>query len=350
MTASTSDASPERSARLRRRIWALVRLLCSAFILVLIFYSFPLGSITGELGDRFAFFVAIGTLLTLLSLLLNSARWVVVSSAIGAPLTIHEAGALTLVGHFASQFLPTSVGGDVVRVWGAWRTGIALPRATMSVLLERLVGMSALVSLIVIGLVILSNRLDSWVPLLVAGAIVAASTAGVALTLNLDRLPAQLLRGRIGRVLSELTSCVRQLLANPGSTVLAFGLSLLVQAILLHLTAILAGGFGAKLAIVDALTIVPAVLVISNLPISIGGWGVREAGLLGGFLLLGLPGEAAVGTSVLIGLVNIAGAIPGATIFVLRRQWIRSPDIPLAQGVEDEAATLLSAQSRHDRR
>jgi uncharacterized membrane protein YbhN (UPF0104 family) len=71
----------------------------------------------------------------------------------------------------------------------------------------------------------------------------------------------------------------------------AVALSSLVHASALYLTAIIARAFGAELSLIDALTIVPAVMLISNLPISIGGWGVREVGFAGGFSLLGLPVE-----------------------------------------------------------
>ncbi len=75
--------------------------------------------------------------------------------------------------------------------------------------------------------------------------------------------------------------------------------------------------WGANLSMLEALLIVPTVLVVSSLPVSIGGWGVREAGLAGGFALLGLPPSVAVATSVLFGVVNIVGGVIGGIVYAI---------------------------------
>jgi hypothetical protein len=58
--------------------------------------------------------------------------------------------------------------------------------------------------------------------------------------------------------------------------------------------------------------VVPTIILIASLPISIGGWGVREAALAVGFSALGQPASVAVATSLIIGLANLVSALPGA--------------------------------------
>ena len=64
--------------------------------------------------------------------------------------------------------------------------------------------------------------------------------------------------------------------------------------------------------------IVPTVLMVSSLPVSIGGWGVREAGLAAGFIVLGHSPSHAITISLLIGLSNLAVALPGVMIWALK--------------------------------
>jgi uncharacterized membrane protein YbhN (UPF0104 family) len=61
--------------------------------------------------------------------------------------------------------------------------------------------------------------------------------------------------------------------------------------------------------------IVPPVILIQLLPISLGGWGVREAVLVVALASFGVPAEAALATSVLLGLCFIVISLPGGLIW-----------------------------------
>jgi glycosyltransferase 2 family protein len=307
------------SAR-RRRLWTLLRLLVTLVLLAVFFYRFSPVSLFEQLGwRRLIPLAAAGVALIALALVLNATRWVLVARGIGAPLAAVQGMVLTLVGHFFSQLLPTSVGGDVVRVWGARCAGLRLRDAVSSVLFDRLCGVTTLACLIVVGMPFLAIRLDSGLPLAIAAMLAVVAALGIVALVNLHRLPTAWRHLPVCKTLAELAGSAAELLSSrPRVAAGAVALSLFAHVSALYLTAILARGFDTKLSLLDALTIVPAVMLLSNLPISIGGWGVREAGLAGGFSLLGLPIDAAVGTSILIGLLNLLAALPGGALFVAR--------------------------------
>jgi uncharacterized membrane protein YbhN (UPF0104 family) len=133
---------------------------------------------------------------------------------------------------------------------------------------------------------------------------------------NIHRLGLLRKMGWIATFLRDLSVNAAQLIRQPAKAFQAFGLSLMVHAAVVYLSFLIANALGAPLTFLDAFLILPTVLFISSLPISIAGWGVREAGLAGGFLLLGLPGDAAVATSILIGLISMIGGLPGAVLFL----------------------------------
>ncbi|MEZ5582685.1 MAG: lysylphosphatidylglycerol synthase transmembrane domain-containing protein [Candidatus Competibacteraceae bacterium] len=79
-------------------------------------------------------------------------RWSRIAARLHNPLRFSRATGITFVGLFFNQTLPTSIGGDAVRVWLAHREGIPLRYATNSVLLERLSGLLTLVLMMTLAL------------------------------------------------------------------------------------------------------------------------------------------------------------------------------------------------------
>ena len=101
-------------------------------------------------------------------------------------------------------------------------------------------------------------------------------------------------------------------MAAPLLTGLALLVSFAMHGSNLVLTAALANQLGADISLLDVLLVVPTIILIASLPISIGGWGVREAALAVGFSALEQPASVAVATSLIIGLANLVSALPGA--------------------------------------
>ena len=64
------------------------------------------------------------------------------------------------------------------------------------------------------------------------------------------------------------------------------------------------------------MTAIPLILLAMALPISVGGWGLREAAAAAVLPPLGWSAEAAVATSALYGLSALLGASPGALVLL----------------------------------
>ena len=185
-------------------------------------------------------------------------------------------------------------------------------------LFDRLSGVAALACLVIVGLPFVAMRFGSGPPFVIAATVVGSVALGALAFFILPRLRIRWRGLPVHRTLVDLAGCASELIAKPEIVAGVLVLSLLGHVSALYLTVVLARAFGAELSVLDALTIVPAVMLLTNLPISIAGWGVREVGFVGGFALLGLPADAAVGTSILIGMLNLFAALPGAALFVLR--------------------------------
>ena len=97
-------------------------------------------------------------------------------------------------------------------------------------------------------------------------------------------------------------------------------LAVLIQSLLAHLLAVaivvvIASGLDLNLSITDALLLVPVMLLAIMLPISIGGWGVRESAAVPLLALAGVPASGAVTLALLFGLTQIAAGGCGALYF-----------------------------------
>jgi glycosyltransferase 2 family protein len=223
---------------------------------------------------------------------------------------------IVLVGMFFNQVLPTGVGGDAVRVWRCCKLGIALGAAVRSILLDRACGYLVLILVYAASLPgllrILSDPRQKAVVLIVLG----AGLLGLLALLLLDCLPRWLLRLRLIAPIAELSRETRRLLTRPARCAAVLGLSAVTIGLTILGFKLVADGVGSRLPLGSWIMIVPPVTLIQLLPISLAGWGVREAALVVALASFGVPAEAALVTSVLLGLCLIVVGLPGGLIWL----------------------------------
>ncbi len=302
----------------------LLRAAITVAILVFLFVRFDVATSLELITSNFVPLLIVGTGLVFVSLILNAWRWYLLIPVTGAMLAFRTTTALTLLGHFFNQLLPTSVGGDVVRGWEAHRSGLRLDQAVISVVLDRIMGLTGLLLLIIAGQPLLIQRVSYPGFTLMALALIACGIGGLVLMFVFYRLPLPFERFRILRAGRELSVTARRLARSRGTAAITLLISVGVHTSALLLATVYARGFGLDVSFIDMALVVPTVLLVSSLPLSIGGWGIREAGLAAGFAVLGYPAGIAVTVSILIGLTNLAWALPGAVIWVMRRRRAKS--------------------------
>ncbi len=271
-------------------------------------------------------------------------RWQVVLAAIGAPLRFAKAFALTYIGIFFNQTLPSSVGGDAVRIYKAYRGGLPLGSSVNSVMLERVATVVGLLLLVVVVLPLFLPRLDEGTGrLFLFGGIISflAAVAGTAVLMVLDRLPGSFMSWRVIRGLAALATDTRKVFLSPGSSFRALALSVAGHINLTASVYFLALGLGLDVTFIDCLVLFPPVLLVTTLPISIAGWGVREGAMVAAFGLIGVPAEGALVLSILYGLLSIAISLPGGVIWFMssdRKEKIALPE-------NDSGAETLTAKA-----
>jgi hypothetical protein len=75
-----------------------------------------------------------------------------------------------------------------------------------------------------------------------------------------------------------------------------------------------------QITLLDCVVLMQPVALITALPISIGGWGVRETAIIAMLGLVGVPTSAALLLSIQLGLLSIAISLPGGILWLLVRR------------------------------
>ena len=203
-----------------------------------------------------------------------------------------------------NQLVPGGVVGDIGR---AVRAGRDNPRnkgaAARSVVLERASGQLVLWALVVVA-VGWRGELGRWV-LGVASAVVVL-TLGVAWGLA-RWLP----EGRVHGWWTAARAEMHQAFVDRGAWAVQLGLSSISLVLLVAMYAACLQAVGASLSPLQLLRVAPLLFAVVSLPVSVGGWGIREATSLALFELEGLDPAAGVAASAAFGAVNLLAALPG---------------------------------------
>jgi len=249
--------------------------------------------------------------LFLIQLTFGAVRWSLIAASIGAYLPWRRAFSLQYIGLFFNLVLPGIVGGDAIRIWQAHKAGMSLGDAFTSVTLERVVTILGVAMMIAFSLPFLFERVGDEIVRTVLSLSVLGILAGTGLLVFLDRMPRTIAHWRVVRGLGKLAGDTRRLFVQPGPLLQVLALAIATQVALAVATYILSLDIEAKVTVWDCLIFIPPVMLVTALPISIGGWGVREITMVTTFAYVGVPVELSLAISVLFGILTLITSLPG---------------------------------------
>jgi glycosyltransferase 2 family protein len=225
---------------------------------------------------------------------------------------------IALCGFFFEQVTIGFVGGDAIRLWLLRRADVPLGRAVGALLLDRAFGFASLVLLSLLGIHALLALVDETLRTMIAVTllvIVAIGCVGVVVAFVLMKL---LPLSRLAAFWQRLSSPRRAI----HLTFLGIVFALAATTHLLNVLVfwMLGQGLGLTITFDQWFIVVPTVLLISMLPISVGGWGVREGVMVVALHGLGVPSEEALLSSILFGLCVVIATLPGAIFWIATRK------------------------------
>jgi len=230
------------------------------------------------------------------------------------------------VSMFFNNFLPSNIGGDVVRITDTAPAAGSKTLATTVVLVDRALGLTAL--LVVAALSALIAWLTGmYVPgarwlWLACVAVIAAAILVIAMPDFVGHLLAPvraLNKPWVTERAQRLEEAVMRFGKAPSVLVGAFGGAIVVQITVVAFYLLTAKGLSVPLPLLLGAVLIPVSLAVQMAPISINGFGVREAVFAFFFRRFGLPADAAVALSLVSTGMVMALSLVGGLLFVKRR-------------------------------
>ena len=222
-------------------------------------------------------------------------------------------------GTFFNQVLPSSIGGDAVRILDLTQSGYDKKESFYGVFVDRIVGLVGLLVLNLIATVLFYGTFEASFSLLII-AITLGGILGFLLLFHLQKI-AFLGKYKFLDLFHRLAKRLNAL--YPSNIILAKHISISVGVHLLSVLTMYALALSIDLHISFQvfLIAVPPVFLLTIVPISLAGWGIREGAMVGIFMLVGADDAKVLAMSVLYGLLLIISAIPGSYF------WIRSKKV-----------------------
>lgn len=232
-----------------------------------------------------------------------------------------------LVALFFSNFLPSNIGGDVIRIGDTAKAARSKTLAAMVVLVDRGMGLLALVLVAAVGATIAERVHPAAIPiwpmwLWVAFLVGAAAAAPAVFAPDaFGRLLRPLMVFHpewVGGQIQQLTTALAKFRDNPGALLTCFSGAVFVQGTMVFFYFAVAYALHLDLTLTDLAVIVPISFVVQMLPVSLSGFGVREATFSFYFTRIGHPIASAVLMSLVAQVLIIAVSLLGAPVYISR--------------------------------
>ena len=328
MIDSTNTSTATRASPVSRQIliWA-VKFLVSGGLLYVLLARVDLARIWQTARNASPSGLAVALLLYLSTVLIASWRWWLLVRAQHLLLAFKSLFGSYLVANFFSNFLPSNIGGDVIRIRDLARPAGSKTLATTIVLIDRGIGLMGLIFVAAVGATS-AARTSPVIGPVGPGILWGILAAGLALG-----APAVLMPNSVGAALrplralhqewveeriTRLTSALARFRDAPQALAACFGGAILLQGILVFFYASIAWSLDLQVPLAHLAIVVPISFVVQMLPVSVNGFGVREATF--GFYLtrLGLPLESALALSFIGAVLVMAFSTSGAVVYLAR--------------------------------
>jgi uncharacterized protein (TIRG00374 family) len=300
----------------------LVKFLVSVSMIAYLFSKADLNLVLERMKAADLWLVSLSLGLLFALVFPQALRWQKILDASGAHLKYTLAAGTTMVGWFFNQVLPTTVGGDAFRIWYAYRFGIRLRAATQSVIFDRLSALIAVSLILLLSSPWLKSVFSSDQPVFTVLIFSFVILAGCIVLLIADYLIPPFLPNSLKKQAVEFSGAARQVfLGRTGIKVVA--LSAAMHFAVASVVWLLAQSMQIQLNIVHVLLLMPVILLVTAIPISIAGWGVRESSMVVVFGMVGMPTESAISLSLSFGLVMLLASLPGGVAW-----WLMHHEVP----------------------
>jgi uncharacterized membrane protein YbhN (UPF0104 family) len=312
----------------RRLVTIGVKLAVSVALLVLLFSRVDVAKLWASARHASIAWMAIALVAYAASILVMVWRWWLLLEAQDVSMPFHALFGSMSVALFFNNFLPSNIGGDVVRISDTAKVARSKTLAATVVLADRTMGMMGLVLVAATGVSLVASPVGraplpfwpSWLWAgftsgMLVGGLMLWAPGGVGWLLRpLMVLHPEWVGGRIGSLMATL----QRFRSHMGAIVTCFVGAVIVQVMTVGFGWAVAHALGIPIGPFDLAVVVPLAGVVQMVPVSVNGFGVREATYSLYFTRIGLPIESAILLSLTSTALVMLYSLTGAAVYVGR--------------------------------
>ena len=231
---------------------------------------------------------------------------------------------LTFLGLFAGNFLPSTIGGDALKIVLLARQGHGAAVSTLSVVADRILGLAAFALLLptvlaaphIVGLHLLGISAPIAGLLAVTGLLAVAGLVFLLLRFSKSRIAASMGMGRFANITSSVISTLHRWTKRPGDLLFAMALSLAATSAGIVSVWIQAHPMGLSVSLVDFMAVYALVYFAALVPVSLNGVGVQEMAFVYLLPRVGATPEQAMVLALIARFFLVAISLPGAAFML----------------------------------
>jgi uncharacterized membrane protein YbhN (UPF0104 family) len=304
-----------------------IKLSVSIGLLALLLSKVDIGALWASARQASAMWLIAALAVYFVNILASTWRWRVLLDAQDVQVPRQTLLSSYLVAGFFNNFLPSNIGGDVVRIRDTAKPAGSKTLATTVVLVDRGLGLIGLILVAALGATMAasdgSRSLPIWPSWLWAVFIVTtiAAAPAVLAPATLGRLlrPLTVLHpGWIGQRIGTLTTALSRFRSRPGALAACFGGAIAVQMLLVLYYLAVVYSLGLPVGLWDLAVVVPLSFLAQMLPVSMNGFGVREATFSFYLTRIGLPLESALLLPLVATALVMLFSLSGAAAYLSR--------------------------------
>jgi uncharacterized protein (TIRG00374 family) len=322
--------TPAHSPSVRREalLWT-IKITVSAGLLYVLFTRIDVAKVWEHMRSASPGWILFALAIYFVMLLVSTMRWQILLRTQHVDIPFGTLVNSYLAATFANNFLPSNIGGDVIRIADTARAAKSKTLAAAVVLADRGIGVVGLAFIAACGSTLAAQRSEAIGPIgpaLFWLGLAAAMTAGVLVIARPERLgalarPLHVFHAEwVGRRMATITEALHRFRQAPGSLVIAFLASIVVQALLVGFYVAVATALHFSVPIGHLAMLVPVSFLVQMLPISVNGLGVREGTFVGYLTQIGISKESAIALSLIGAVLVMLFSMAGVAAYLARRK------------------------------
>lgn len=299
---------------MNNKIKLALKIAVSMILLGIMIYAAGPKEILAQIGNGNPLYMFYGFMLIVCGTILAAYRWHIVMKSLGFAGDFVFYLKSYFTGIFFNQLLPSSIGGDAFRVLDVARLGYKKRQAFVGVLADRGIGIAGIFAVNLI----FNNIFTGFLPPAVYKVLNIISVSGLIGFFGFMFIHKIefLNRYKWYSVLSVPSGALLKSVSGLKKGVFHTAASVMVHILTFAGVYAIAIAFGVSLPISAFMVIMPPVILLTIIPVSLAGWGVRETSMAGLFKFADIAPETSISISIIFGFTYVIQGLPGIYFWV----------------------------------